>query len=406
MIIGSGDLVNRLPEVLATEKLCIDVFDIENSPLAKNQFIGNFFACPGPIMDHHSMQAHDELLVFLEGSNYDYYIYSSDPLGIAIRRSSLSGQTKSRVLPVRNQDYFALAGSKIALSDAANHLKLKTPPYEVVNTIPELELLLANLQTESVVKADHGGGGARVRQFPAHHKGSLGKIDQSWLPVLVQEKITGVDINVEAQFFAGKLVGWTYSKVLQVSSRFGPSIDRLYVNPPSLDFLAELDALANEANLHSFANVTLIWVESESRHYLIEADLRPNAWHQFGKLLGTDWSKNLTGPAAGASSGQAELHEEGFRLSLYPRALKSAVRTFNLNMIYRWVTRKPGTWETRNDKDPILNKLEARSIAPSLKTDVLLPLLVFVWSVIPETVQLKLRENGSRRFVASLIGVT
>jgi hypothetical protein len=114
----------------------------------------------------------------------------------------------------------------------------------------------------------------------------------------VQQKITGVEIHLDAQFFAGKLLGWTYSKVLQVSSRFGPSTDRLYVNPPSLDFVAELDALANAADLHSFANVTLIWVESESCHYLIEADLRPNAWHQFGQLLGVDRSNNLMSQAA------------------------------------------------------------------------------------------------------------
>ena len=165
--------------------------------------------------------------------------------------------------------------------------------------------------------------------------------------------------------------------MLQVSSRFEPSIDWLYVNPPSLDFAAELAALANEADLHSFANVTLIWVESESRHYWIEVDLRPNAWHQFGKQFGMHWSKNLNSQAAGASSEQAKLPEEGFRLSLCPRALKHAVRTLNLKMIHSWVRHKPGTWETRNNKDPILNKLEAKSIVPSIRTDVLLPILVF-----------------------------
>jgi len=156
------------------------------------------------------MQANAELLVFLENSNYDYdyYIYSSDALGIAIANSSLSDQAKSRVLPVRSKDYFALAGSKIALSHAANHLSLKTPRSEVANTIQELETLLATWPTEVIATADHGGGGARVRQFPANHKGSLGKIDQSCLPALVQQKITGVEIHLDAQFFAGELVGW------------------------------------------------------------------------------------------------------------------------------------------------------------------------------------------------------
>jgi hypothetical protein len=119
-----------------------------------------------------------------------------------------------------------------------------------------------------------------------------------------------------------------------------------------------------------------------------------------------DWSEKIISQAAGASSGQQELPEEGFRLSLYPRALKHAVRTLNLNMVLSWVRHKPGTWETRNTKDPVLNKLEAKSIVPSIRTDVLVPILVFVWSLIPETLQLRLRQNGLRRFVASLIGVT
>ena len=66
MIIGRGELVNRLPEVLVPETLSIDVFDVGNSPLAKSQFISDFLACSVELMDHHTMQANEELLVFLE----------------------------------------------------------------------------------------------------------------------------------------------------------------------------------------------------------------------------------------------------------------------------------------------------------------------------------------------------
>jgi hypothetical protein len=118
LIIGSGELVNRLPEVIATETLLVDVFDLENSPLAKSQFISNFFACTGPLMDQYTMQANEELLIFLESS-------------------------------------------KIALSHAATHLNIKTPTFEVANTIQELEILLANWPTGAIVKADYSGGGAR-----------------------------------------------------------------------------------------------------------------------------------------------------------------------------------------------------------------------------------------------------
>jgi len=115
------------------------------------------------------------------------------------------------------------------------------------------------------------------------------------------------------------------------------------VTPPSLDFVAELDALANKADLHSFANVTGIWVESESFHYLIEVDLRKNAWQHFSTLLGVDCSENLIIQAAESilRAGSSACPEDGFRLSLYPRALKHAVSTLNLNLIHKWFTHKP-----------------------------------------------------------------
>ena len=160
---------------MATEALLIDVFDLENSPLAKIQFIGDFFACTGPLMDHHTMQANEELLTFLDGSNYDHYIYSTDALGIALGNSNLSQETKSRMLPVRNQDYFLLAGTQIALSRATKRLNIKAPIFKVGNTIQELELLLATWPSEAIAKVDHDGGGARVRQVPCKPQGQPGK---------------------------------------------------------------------------------------------------------------------------------------------------------------------------------------------------------------------------------------
>jgi len=61
-------------------------------------------------------------------------------------------------------------------------------------------------------------------KFPANHKGSLGKTDQSWLALLAQENITGVDINVQAQFVASKLVGWLVEST-QECCRWVPGLD-------------------------------------------------------------------------------------------------------------------------------------------------------------------------------------
>ena len=41
LIIGSGELLNRLPEALACEQIAVDLFDVQDSVLAKSSFVRN-----------------------------------------------------------------------------------------------------------------------------------------------------------------------------------------------------------------------------------------------------------------------------------------------------------------------------------------------------------------------------
>ena len=212
-------------------------------------------------------------------------------------------------MPVRSPDFFSLAGSKIALSEISQRLGIAIPEFETAASLRELRQLLADSAHDTLVKANIEGGGARVSEFRAEHQGSLGKIDESWLTVLLQRKVTCVAIAVEAQFVSRKLVGWIYSKPLRTSTKFGPSTRRMYCGPSSFDFEQTLERLAETANLHCFPSVTFIQGQVDNRHYLIEADLRPNAWHQFDPQLGVHWSENLTHNPAEKLSRQHRLTE-------------------------------------------------------------------------------------------------
>jgi hypothetical protein len=88
LIIGGGELVNRLPEVLTTDPLFIDAFDVENSPLANSQFTSSFFACTGLLTDHHTMQANAH---FLPNACKGYKCKPTQPDSSLIAFSSKAG---------------------------------------------------------------------------------------------------------------------------------------------------------------------------------------------------------------------------------------------------------------------------------------------------------------------------
>jgi len=75
-----------------------------------------------------------------------------------------------------------------------------------------------------------------------------------------------------------------------------------------------------------------------------------------------------------------------------------------LGVVYHWLTNQPGTWSTRNNRNRNIDRIEVMSFIPSLSKDLLLPIMVFGWGLLPDKVQTKFRENGVRRFVATSIG--
>ena len=151
-------------------------------------------------------------------------------------------------------------------------------------------------------------------------------LDSSCYPVWLQEQILGTEVGVEARFVAGTLVGRTYSHILRTAGQFRPSTARKYLNPPFLEFEGDLKRLGKSALLTGFAKVTFIEGHRNGLHYLIDADLRPNVWHQYGSVLGVDWSANITDASTKTLIRQKDLPVNGFLIFAYPRELLDALR--------------------------------------------------------------------------------
>jgi hypothetical protein len=375
-----------------------------SSPLSKSRFVSEFVELIEEAVDVSTLQISQELADFLEGNRFDLIAISDDSIALGIAKSSLALGTKLRSLPVQKEQGLKLIGSKSGLIELAESIDLKIPNSMIATTPSELKGIAETLGPDFIYKGEFSGGGNQVRLMSSNHP----KVDvfppKSWYPLVAQEIVQGDLINVDAFFLDGKLKAWCYSKTVKMTTKFGPSSRRKYLNPPSLDFLATLDSLGLETGLNGFLNSSWIIEKGDTVHRLIEADPRPNAWHQFFPLLGISFEDVLVSHDSNLQFRQKLLPESGLTFSLYPRELLAGLRTFRLQWSLRWLFRRPGTWEVRNRKDASVNSFEDKDVI-LFPVHWLISGLSKLWQASPKPLQEFLVKTGVRRFVLRGFGL-
>jgi hypothetical protein len=283
-----------------------------------------------------------------------------------VARSDLTEAERLRILPTRKAPGLAALGSKAGLAELARDAGVLQPRFEVVRSPAELADVLARWPLPCIVKADSGAGGrgllrVRTPALVAHVREN--PVPAGWAPLLVQEWIEGREASVEALFAHGRLAGWQYSRPLASLRPLAPHTAKAFFDPPSLDFVDALDTLARAAGLHGIANCTFQWSPELGRHFLLEADLRANAWHQFGPRLGVDWAILMAAARSDADAGAEPRHPRlgpGVErpLHLYPREPGHAIAQRDWTAAWPWLRRAPGTWDMRNHADRAVNRAE------------------------------------------------
>jgi hypothetical protein len=94
----------------------------------------------------------------------------------------------------------------------------------------------------------------------------------------------------------GVLGAYIYSNQIKSVSNYGPSYLRRVAQPPTEDFVKTLQTIGEFAGAHGLVNATFIFDAKSSKHFLIEFDPRPNAWHFLAPTLGIDLVSVFTGP--------------------------------------------------------------------------------------------------------------
>jgi hypothetical protein len=274
LICENGELLKNIPKLVKEENSEITVISTKKSSLTNNKHIDNYISIDAPKESsfNDNFIANKNLISELNG----WIIWGNDEIVRRVANSNIPLKEKLRVLPTKRKIGLTLLGSKVGLAKVSNKLNLTSPKTVIAENLSELKKYSSKLHTPFIIKADKHGGGGFVKKVSNGRERKALKISKDWYPVVIQEFIKGQVVAVEGFFKNGTLIAWMYSFFEDSLGEYGPSTSRVYKNPEVLDFQLDLIRLAKECGLHGMFNCTFIL--KDQKHYLIEADARPNSW--------------------------------------------------------------------------------------------------------------------------------
>jgi len=222
----------------------------------------------------------------LISSMYGLVLIGSDGEMREIAESDISLEIKLKLLPIKNPEAFKILDSKVGLQEVSEGLKLSAPKGFIIKEPIDLSYSANRIQLPYFFKGDRGGGGHCVRRASLDSPNP--KINDLTFPFLIQEEIIGTEVAVEAFFVKGVLRAYIYSDRIKCVTKFGPSYKRRIVQPPTVDFVSTIKSIGEFTEVEGLVNVSFIFNPSLRKHYLIEFDPRPNAWHFLAPSLGIE----------------------------------------------------------------------------------------------------------------------
>lgn len=227
---------------------------------------------------------------------YDIIIISDDSALKNILDSELDDEIKLKLLPVNNIACFEHIASKIGLSKILFKNHIATPEFRIANNIDETVKSAETLGYPVFVKVDHSNGGNGA--FECNNQEDIYKINPMHfnLPILVQKKIEGTELDLSAFYQNGNLIHFHFCEIKKVSqNQYGPSSVRKYFQASEINeqIFEDLVNLGKAIGANGFATISYL-KSNDGKGYFIEADMRPNVWTDFTKFIGDDIAKKIS----------------------------------------------------------------------------------------------------------------
>ncbi len=223
-------------------------------------------------------------------NQYDLVVVADDISLRAILKSSLAEEDKLALLPVAAVRDFSHLCSKIGLSLVLQQHAITTPEFLVIEDRQQLEQAVGKMAFPFMLKGDFSGGGRQTYDCASQIDFDLLLKNFDAYPAVLQKKIIGEEIGIEAFYQQGALIHFSYARVLRTEKniKFGPSKLREYTQTGALDAAVfdELKALGIALGADGFVNISLLVAHADKKRYYIEADMRPTTWIDFPKYFG------------------------------------------------------------------------------------------------------------------------
>ena len=285
------DAVTELPHILKKGGCTVHVLCAADSWAIKSKGYDRWIPTPGDVDNFR-----DDLIALATRTDdaYDWIILADDPT-IRLMNDHI-GDNESlfyRLLPLTKIENREILGTKSGFSHLCTKYGIRTPKYIIYEEGMDLNNAAGEIGFPMLVKIDksEGGGGVFFCNNMEEFETTMASITERE-HLVFQQYIKGPVINTEVLYKNGSLIMYNYSKTTKtLYNEFGVSTQRLCYTNHEVE--ADLMEIGSSFGLTGFGNVVFMYNELDNKHYLIEVDMRPNAWIFYAKFCGNDFSSGV-----------------------------------------------------------------------------------------------------------------
>ena len=289
-----------------------------------------------------------ELLAYVDGhgDEYNWLIPADDIIVRVLNTHIYSLELFRKIMPLTKIENRAVLGSKAGLSDLCIKYDIKTPRYLVYDDTLTPAAIGKYVGYPMLVKLDKSEGGYGV--FMCQNEDALSKQlekIENKDHLVFQQFIKGYDANTDALYKYGELIVYSYSRTLTVMREFGVSTQRMFYHNEEAE--QELIKMGRALGLNGFANITFMFDEKDGQHYLIEIDMRPNAWMYYGKFRGNNFSeaiKRVIKNDLSLKKPDEKFANERIKISLYKKDVYRCIVEKDVKGLLGWMSNKGAKW--------------------------------------------------------------
>ncbi|MEI8279629.1 MAG: hypothetical protein WCG87_07675 [Bacteroidota bacterium] len=341
------DAVTEIPAILKEGGCTVDIYCAKGSWAIKSNHYDKWIQGAGDVDSFR-----DDLIELATKKDpaYDWIILADDPT-IRVMNDYVEDNVALfyRLLPLTKIENRELLGTKSGFSQLCTKYGIRTPKYLIYDaTSFDVKKCGSYIGYPMLLKIDksEGGGGVFFCDDEAAVLATIEQIKERD-NLVIQQYIKGGIINVEVLYKNGELLVYNYSKTAKtLYNEFGVSTQRLcYTNTEVEPALLQV---GRSFGVNGFGNVVFIYNETEQMHYLIEVDIRPNAWIYYSKFCGNDFSRGVKNYV---TNNLTLVHKEPaydskeVRVILFKKDVARCLIDKDLKGLLGWMVNKNGCWK-------------------------------------------------------------